>query len=389
MLFLSDRLSLWSPSAGQFSEARENGQSKLSPEDLLQFVRERRVQVIGRRWWLTDPTARAKKGWSPHGSRWVAAFDDPIAEMALEDDKPNLPTIDRRVLIADDEDGWDWADNQIKGTTAHVTRAQERLSSQSLPGGFLEKALRRTESPSEEDKKQFKTKARGSGLSFSEWLQLRTVLRDTRNHEQAVKVSHCDAPVEPSKYSDAIPFIAGRRARQGRTSYRLPSDRQLGELVRLAASFSKPRDASELRTLLDRKDRADLVAEMEPFMASPNVALELHKRLETDVPGWLSIMSPLSGPNVAARGFKLVGFAGLVTTILTTTLAWLPEISLVASIVGYGKELGERLSVFAAPNYRGPKWPIVLGYGKTDPTYAQIMELRKRVLDYFHAGRMA
>jgi hypothetical protein len=388
MLFLSNRLSLWSPSAGQFSEACERGQSKITPEDLVEFVRERRLQVIGRRWWLTDPAARAEKGWSPHGRRWVAAFDDPIAEMALEDDKPNLPAIDRRVLIADDEAGWDWADKQIKSTTTHVTRAQQRLSSQALPGGFLEKARQRTENPSQEDREHFRTKARGTGFSFSEWIQLRTVLRDTHNHEEAVKISGCDAPVEPSKYSDAIPFIAARRTRQGRTNYSLPSNRQLGELVRLAASFSKPRNASELRRLLDRKDRSDLVVEMEPFMKSPNVALELHKRLETDIPGWLSIISPLSGSNLAARGFKLVGFAGLVTAILSATLAWVPEISLVASIIGYGKEVGERLSVFPAPNYHGPKWPMVLGYDETDPTYAQIKQLRERLLEYFHAGRM-
>jgi len=389
MLFLSDRLSLWSPSTSQFLDARERGQSKLDAEDLVDFVRERRIQIVGRRWWLTDPSARRLRGWSPHGCVWVSPFDDAIAEMAIEDEKLGLPETDRRVLIADDEDGWEWADEKIKASTKHVARARERLASQALPGGFLDKARQRAENPSEEDQKQFKIKATGSGLSFSEWIELRTVLRDTRNHEEAVRISHCDSPVEPSKHADAIPFIAGRRTRQPHTSFRLPSDRQLAELVHFAASFSRPRDASELRALLDRKDRADLVAEMEPLMTSPSAALELHKRLETDVPGWLSVINPVSGRSGAGRAFRLIGFAGLITSIVTTTVAWVPLVSLAASIIGYGKEVGENLSVLPAPNYHGPKWPVVLAYDETDPTYAQIRELRERCLEHFHGGAIA
>ena len=85
----------------------------------------------------------------------------------------------------------------------------------------------------------------------------------------------------------------------------------------------------------------------------------------------------------------MIGFAGLITSIVTTTVAWVPLVSLAASIIGYGKEVGENLSVLPAPNYHGPKWPVVLAYDETDPTYAQIRELRERCLEHFHGGAIA
>ena len=138
MLFLSKHLTLFAPSARQFSEAFTKGESLLAPEDLLELVQRHRIQIVGRRAWLTSPASRMNSNWKH--APWMSEFDDPIAEMALADEL--LPLWDRRVVLADPEDGWAWADKQLAAQSDHAITARALLARKELPPGFIEKAGR-------------------------------------------------------------------------------------------------------------------------------------------------------------------------------------------------------------------------------------------------------
>lgn len=134
---------------------------------------------------------------------------------------------DRRVILADEEHGWTWAEDELRDHTPSARIAVERLAAKALPPGFLQKAARfSADSLSENDKKKFQTAAREARLPLVEWLRARSVLRDARNHEDGLKLSGCDLPVVPSEHADAIPDITGSRPYQKDASSHLPSDAQ-------------------------------------------------------------------------------------------------------------------------------------------------------------------
>jgi len=379
LLFMSDRLTLWSPSGQQFRNAQMNDESILRPEDLLDLVRTKRIQILGRKEWLMSPLSREKSKW--RYAPWDDKFDLPIAEMALED--KDLPTLDQRVVLADEEDGWKWADKQMATFTEKAVTAQKFLTQRKLPVGLLEKADRYAAFASDEDKDKTRSAARSMEIPISEWLRIRSVLRDARNHEMAFKISGSHISVEPSEHVEAIPSIVGPRANQ-KVDYNLPSNAQLWEFLQIAASLSCPRDARQLEKLLERKDRDDLKREMAPFITNPEAALALHSRLQMDPPNWLSVLNPVSGRTNASRGFKSLGYLGLLLAIVGAQVTPAALIGLGIAILGCGKDLGEKVNWLRVSDDQGLKFPLVLGYDRTSATYKERAAMRKKLKDQFH-----
>jgi hypothetical protein len=381
MLFLSNRLSLWSPSGLQFQEAFRSGNSTLAPKDLLDFVGEGRIQIIGRKEWLTNASSRESSTW--RFAPWWDEFDIPVLQMGLQDE--NRLLTDRRVVFAGDERGWDWAAEQIRGTTPEMKIARERLDARSLPPGFVEKASRVTpDTVKPELREKVQGAARQASIPFCNALQIGSVLRDARNHEDALLLSGCDLPVEPSKHADAIPAIVGRREPKSDCDISLPSSEELLGFLKLLAGLSRPRNAKDLRTLLERKDRQELIAEIWPLLGNPLAALELHRQLQLNPPTWLSVLKPISGTMTPAQVFKLFSVGSLVTAIATASLAPMSILGLLFAIIGYGPELLQKLNVLSAPAYKGPRLPVLLACDRTDPTYRDVSELRQTLIDYFH-----
>lgn len=379
MLFLSDRLTLWSPSGLQFRDAQKNGKSILGPEGLLDLVRKKRIQILGREKWLTSPQARESSDW-PYAP-WDQDFDLPIAEMALDD--RNLPLPDRRVVLVEEEDGWKWADKQLQSLTEKVVTTRRLLAKGELPPGFIEKADRYGDSVNGEEKEKFQAVAKSTDIPLSEWLRIRSVLRDARNHEKAFKLADCHLSVEPSDHPEAIPTIMGRRAHQADENFHLPPNDQLWEFLQLAASLSRPRNADDLEKLLERSDRADLVREMTPFMINPYAALELDRRLQENLPpSWSSVLNPFSGRTPVINGFKLFGYLGLLSAFVGMKLNPEAIIGLVISFIGCGRDIGEKVNLLRVSDYTGPKFPVVLGYDHREPKYKELLELRQQVQNH-------
>lgn len=380
MLFLSDRLTLWSPSGHQFRIAQKTGESILRPEDLLDLVRSNRIQILGRKKWLMSPSSRERSKW--RYAPWDDDFDLPIAEMADED--KNLPPLDRRIVLADEEDGWKWADQEMETFSKKVVTAQTFLAQRKLPAGLLEKADRYAAFASEEDKDKFRAAAKSTEVPLSEWLRIRSVLRDARNHEMAFKMSGSHISVEPSEHVGAIPSILGPRTYQRLGDFSLPSNSQLWEFLQIAASLSCPRDARQLEKLLNRKDRNELKREMAPFITNPDAALALHRSLQLDPPNWLSALNPVSGRTNADMGFKSLGYLGLLFAIMGAQLTPFALIGLLIAMLGCGKDIGEKVNLLRVSDYQGPKFPLVLGYDRRSPKYKELAELRQKLKDQFH-----
>jgi len=376
MLFLSKHLTLFAPSARQFSEAFTKGESLLAPEDLLELVQRHRIQIVGRRAWLTSPASRMNSNWKH--APWMSEFDDPIAEMALADEL--LPLWDRRVVLADPEDGWAWADKQLAAQSDHAITARALLARKELPPGFIEKAGRYSTLLGKKQKETFTPAAKAAQISLPEWLRVRSVLRDARNHEEAIKLTGSDLPVEPSKHVEAIPAIMGQRSQRGDAKFGLPQNAQLTEFLKIAASLSRPRNAQDLEKLLEREDRDDLIREMTPFMSNPNAALELHRQMKQNPPSWFSVLNPVSGQTRLKRALKLIGFAGLISEIVGIRLAPEAVVGLAISVIEYSKEIAERASWIPTSEYDGPKFPAVLAYDRTVARFSELNELGQRLL---------
>ncbi len=326
------------------------------------------------------PSSRERSKW--RYAPWDDEFDLPIAEMALAD--KDLPPLDQRVVLADEEDGWKWADKEMESFTKKAVTAQTFLAQRKLPTGLLEKADRYAAFASEEDKDKVQAAAESMEIPLPEWLRIRSVLRDARNHEMAFRMSGTHISVEPSEHVGAISSILGPREYQRLGDFRLPSNAQLWEFLQIAASLSCPRDARQLEKLLDRKDRNDLKREMAPFITNPDAAMALHRSLQMDPPNWLSVLNPVSGRTNANRGFKSLGYLGLLFAIVRAQLTPFALIELLIAILGCGKDIGEKVNLLRVSDYQGPKFPLVLGYDRRSPKYKELAELRQKLKDQFH-----
>lgn len=116
MLFCSERVTLWSPSASSVNAAYLSGRSIFRAGEILELVREGYIQVMGRRQWLTDPEVRRQSNY-PH-ARWDPTFDTAISDIGLAEKKNNILTLHRRVLFVGPEDGYHWADQVLNSNNA-------------------------------------------------------------------------------------------------------------------------------------------------------------------------------------------------------------------------------------------------------------------------------
>jgi hypothetical protein len=378
MLFLSDRLTLWAPSATQFREAKKRGESMLGPEDILYLVQKKHIQVIGRKDWLTSPAERERSKW--RHALWDDDFDDQIAEIALADEELARP--DRRVVFIDKEDGWDWADKQMESFTQAAATARELLAQRRLPPGFLQKATRQGRPVKKEDKERFEAAAKSAHIPLAQWMRIRSVLRDARNHEAGFEFAECNLSVEPSEHVEAVPSIMGPRAHQDDKDYHLPTNAQLWEFLRIAASLSRPRNVHQIEKLKERPDRDELVREMTPYMTNPNAALELKRQLKTDRPGWGSVLNPFSGRTEVQKGVKAVSyidFANAFFELIHGQINPTSSIGLTCAMFGFGIDIAEKVNLLPVSDDSRDKFPLVLAYNRTAATHKQWEKLYQKV----------
>jgi hypothetical protein len=363
MLFCSDRVTLWSPSASSINAAYAVGRSVIRSEELLELVRAGYVQVIGRRPWLTDPATRAQSNYEY--KKWESTFDTHIADLGINEEKERTLESERKVRFIGPEDGYQWADMVLdsaqKKDQVRVQIIAHRLEKRQLPPGSLEKADRES----------------------SERAKIRVALRDARNHAMAHAQSAADLPIEPSVGAEVIAEVCSEVLVPSQKVYGMPTEQRLWEIFEVLRSISAPRTYSDFVRLLERADRREAIRDLGALSRDDTpVAQLLSSQIVAGAkePTWLQSLVP----QTRSSGFCTV--VGLFVGIAGFTFISNPEVSLitgglgtVVSLIGELSGPAEKLSWLRSSQYAGPRYPFVLAYGHETPTYQEIRELHQRL----------
>lgn len=169
MIASSSPLVLWAPSSTLLSAPT----CRVEPREFVDFVRKGHVRVIAREEWLLSESTRNDHPWD--GAAWTPSVDNELKKFAEADQ--DVEASKRRVTVAPPELGKTWAKGHVDENgdlVAKVAKVLKRSQPEKhIPIGVLETARRYDNDP------------------------LRTVqhiLRDVRNHGDAIALSGAQAP---------------------------------------------------------------------------------------------------------------------------------------------------------------------------------------------------
>ncbi len=161
---------LWAPSSVMF---REYG--SISVDDFLHLLKHGQVRIVGREQWLLDRSYRDMRARKWDAAAWDDEIDGAIYQTYIRD--LHVPAEEKRVIIAEDEPGQAWAERTLSADPGQIEFWQEVLDRPDVedyvPGGTLEAITREQMDP--------------------ETATLR-ILRDARNHGQAVNDADAEVP---------------------------------------------------------------------------------------------------------------------------------------------------------------------------------------------------
>ncbi|WP_200216757.1 hypothetical protein [Micromonospora coerulea] len=184
---------LWAPSSAMF---RQYG--SISVDDFLHLLKHRQVRIVGRERWLLDRSYRDMRARKWDAAAWDDEIDGAIYRTYIRD--LHVPAEEKRVIIAEDEPGQAWAERTLSADPGQIEFWQEVLDRPDVedyvPGGTLEAITREQMDP--------------------ETATLR-ILRDARNHGQAVNDADAEVPFLLSRTDTRFLDIltAGRFGRAG------------------------------------------------------------------------------------------------------------------------------------------------------------------------------
>jgi hypothetical protein len=186
MAALSRPLVLWAPS---ISELDATANCHVDAAKLLRLLEkppqpgQSGIRIAGRKDWLYNGPRRQKRSGDWDGARWTKE-DEAIKTIARDDEKE--PRDKQRVMIIDEEDGYDRADEFLG---AHP-ESSEKISHLVLKGRIPPGTRQRIESQ----------KLTGA-------VAAREVLRDARNHGKAIRDTGTKLPFLTLEYARFIELI--------------------------------------------------------------------------------------------------------------------------------------------------------------------------------------
>jgi hypothetical protein len=189
MVAASSPLVVWAPSGLELDDRYERDECSLNSRQFLNLVNDGHIQVVGRRWWLTEP--RERNAQPRQEAHWKEGFDDVLLAMYEEDTRLGAPQR-ARVRIMPPESGYDFADEQLGPINERIrnrrlyNRVLQLYRDNKVPVGTAEKATRKAaEITHRNTKKAERQKKR---------VLVREILRDARNHVDAVRMSEAHVP---------------------------------------------------------------------------------------------------------------------------------------------------------------------------------------------------
>jgi hypothetical protein len=201
--------------------------SGLSAHEFLDLVDEGHVRVIGREWWLMSKDERDDHPYKD--ARWTPEIDDTLKKWCKYD--AVMRPGDQRVAVIPPEDGYEWADEHLGEDERRVKTWYDRYrrSPRSLPSGTLDTIARNVAKAAET----------GEDVRYA---VARTILRDGRNHGQALQAAGADISVHLSKVSvDFMRILNDESGRPAvlpqRGAEPIPSEAMSAELARQTAEL--------------------------------------------------------------------------------------------------------------------------------------------------------
>ena len=361
LVAMSQPLTLWAPS----SVLLRSQSSGVGPKQFLDLLDEGYIRVMGRRKWLSDPRCRDSDRWP--GTSWDAEIDDRIRRLSEEDEGKPVP--ERRVVVAPEEEGYEWADNYLSRHPEESSRWYKRVrrkdASETIPGGTLD-AVRE--------------------LGTDHVAVARRILRDAYNHGRALLESGARVPILQSfthrKFVEVLaqapPTEDERASRQTPASgaSRAPQldglSAMTGELAKILGGLDLhgPPNPKRLHRFLRSSGHRDLVA----WMSGMCTEYEQHRPQVVDAVVLDRLKQELGRASFDSftQGLKRhgddagVGAVGLVTGIVglaTAGVGWVPALALGAAVYPAGKGLVRELG-FIPAGFEGPQWPFLYTYGR-------------------------
>lgn len=358
------RTTLWGPSRAYLDAAHEQGHYPLDAMEVLDLVREDKLVIIGREWWLTDPEQRNRFAQDHPWARWDDRFDGELCDLALAQRQQFADARDRAVVIASEEPGTKFAQTVLDDPDADERDAWLELADMLLEEGrhgpaLAEKLRRAPKTPTE---------------------QRRVILRDIKNHKEAVRESKATTPIIDSEDADLYALGVMPPVQE---SYPDAVDAQaLTSLLSLISAFTHSMDGKQLRKLLRSDILDEARREAQPLLLPGKVASrELRHALEPharEIP-WSDVL--LGGPETDRK----VQVGGL---LLTLASAVNPQNAIVtfaslATALTPSAKAGLRKAHVMRPTYTGGMvLPFLAARKAGKPTYAELAEVLEFLKDW-------
>ncbi|MDX8053958.1 hypothetical protein SK571_31705 [Lentzea sp. BCCO 10_0798] len=352
MIATSSPLVLWAPSSRLVSSP----DCRVTEREFVALVERGTVRIIGREWWLTGRAGRNGHPWE--GAAWTPLIDDAVKAIALQD--ASLPRNERRVVIAEEEQGDTWARAHVAENPGLAALLHETLlapdANLHFPVGVVETARRHSEDP----------------IGLAE-----RITRDAYNHDAAI-----------ARSGTRTPFLLDRR------------DSRFNELLRSVRDASDVQFPNAGSPELSHSDLAELTSEvlvvlghlengrnnsvgkfvrgeghqlLAPWMryscesigrtSAASVRGEVIAHLQQE---FESSRLENSWPEIFGTADSLIGSSGTtagVTEAVVSELTVYGAVGLAAGAYSIGKGLAQRLGYAAAP-YSGPQWAFLYAFGR-------------------------
>lgn len=239
----SKPLVLWAPSSAML-----RAHSSIPVDEFLVLLREGLVRVAGRERWLLDRRYRDLRAQRWAAAAWDDEIDGAIYRTYIEDLHVTDPGA-RRVIVADDEPGQSWAERTLASDPGQVDFWREVLDrpdvAEYVPGGTLEAIEREGMDP--------------------EAATLR-ILRDARNHGQAVRDTGAEVPFLLSRADtrfleilSATRFAGAQRQDVAGLLRAASTDALAAQLLEVLRRLDESRDDHSVLPFIRRKGHDELI----------------------------------------------------------------------------------------------------------------------------------
>jgi hypothetical protein len=365
----SKPLVLWAPSSVMFRE-----HSSVPVKDFLHLLEQGHVRIVGREKWLLERGCREMRASEWAAAAWDDEFDGAIYRTYIRD--LHVPAAEKRVIIAEDEPGQVWAERTLSADPGQVDfwqRVLDRPDAEDfVPGGTLEAITRER--------------------MDAETATLR-ILRDARNHGQAVKDADAEVPFLLSRTDTRFLDILtdGRLGPAGAPTMLPPArpastDTLAAQLLGVLERLDECRDHPSLPEFIAGGGHRELIE----WLVTYKLMIENGSTIDGD-----ALMRDLAqqirqagrggfGKAFEGRHARLMTLVGAVAAAgATVQLAQERSVLNVLGVACEAMTLGGAAAGaygFVAGSYDGPQWPYLFSNG-TKPSRRS----RKVMMDLFAA----